>query len=155
MYKKRLLYSLILSTSLLLSFTKVSSQCSDCSTATNISSMPFTQTSSTCGACDNFSSGDGCTSSYLNGDDFVYTYTPNSSQSMDACPSSGTANCIASSTSSAGNPSLTGISLNSGTTYYIVISTWPTPQCTDFTISITTSSSSVCSDCSNATTIKW
>jgi hypothetical protein len=89
----------------------------------------------------------------MNGDDFVYTYTPSTNECVsitlsntgtyvglfvtDACPSSGSANCIASNTSSSGNPSITSVNLTAGTTYYITISTWPSPQCTPFDISIT------------------
>jgi len=50
--------------------------CSSCGNPTIVSSMPFVKSTSTCGACDNYSSSDACGSSYMNGDDFVYSYTP-------------------------------------------------------------------------------
>ena len=44
------------------------------------------------------------------------------------CPTSGA--CVASSSSSAGNQSLTTISVTAGTTYYIMVDSWPSPDCT-------------------------
>ncbi|PCH89462.1 MAG: hypothetical protein COB88_01255, partial [Flavobacteriales bacterium] len=141
--------------------------CSDCANATNITSVPFSQNGlTTCGACDNFSSGNGCSSSYLNGDDYVFTYTPPANETisidltgtdtwtgifiMDGCPTA-SPNCVGSATSSGGNPTLSNVSLTGGVTYYFVVSTWPAPQCTNFNISITGSPS--CSDCNNPTVI--
>ncbi|MBL4656604.1 MAG: PPC domain-containing protein, partial [Flavobacteriales bacterium] len=147
--------------------TACSGGCSDCSNATNVTSIPFTlNNASTCGACDNFSSGNGCSSSYLNGDDYVFTYTPSANELinidltgtgtwtglfvMDGCPTAAPS-CVAMATESSGNPSLSNVSLTGGVTYYIVVSTWPAPQCTDFNISITQGIN--CSDCSNPTVI--
>lgn len=124
-----------------------------CPTNGVIGSIPFTATSqTTCGSGDDFSSSDVCGSSYMGGDDYVYTYTPAANECVsislsntgtwvglfvsDACPSSGSANCVASNTNSSGNPSIGGVNLTAGTTYYITISTFPAPQCTPFDISI-------------------
>ena len=90
----------------------------------------------------------------MNGDDYVFSYTPAANECIDItltntgswvglfitddCPDVGTANCIASSTLSGGNPSISGTALNAGTTYYFTVSTFPTPQTTAFDISIVT-----------------
>lgn len=143
---------------------------STCANPFVLNSLPFVQTGmTTCGFGDEFSSLDACGSSYLNGDDFVFTYTSPGNETidivlantltwvglfvMDGCPSTATTNCInptvtggactggfATNTQSGGNPSGTWDLVNPGT-YYIVISTFPTPDCTPFDISITASTS--------------
>ncbi|NVK65420.1 MAG: T9SS type A sorting domain-containing protein [Flavobacteriales bacterium] len=106
----------------------------------------------TCGAGDDFTSSDACGSSYMGGDDYVIEYTPTTSECLqfalsntgtwvgifltDNCPDAVGTNCLASGTSSGGNPSMT-YSVTAGTTYYITISTFPSPQCTAFDIDIT------------------
>lgn len=83
-----------------------------------------------------------CSANYSNGDDYIFSYSPTSKTKLqldlfatntwtglmvtEGCPSTGT--CIASSTSSAADESLLTPDLCIGTTYYIHISTWPTPQ---------------------------
>ncbi|MCF6172036.1 MAG: choice-of-anchor J domain-containing protein [Bacteroidales bacterium] len=113
--------------------------------------LPFSQTAmTTCGFGDDYDNNDACASSYMRGDDFVFEYTPASDVTIDislantntyvglfvtdGCPDVGT--CVGAATSSSGNPSVTGVSLTGGTTYYIIVSTWPSPQCTDFDIVI-------------------
>lgn len=142
---------------------------SACPTNATISSIPFSASGqTTCGAGDDFSSSDACGSSYMNGDDYVYTYTPITNECIsitlsntgnyvgvfvtDACPNLAGANCIASATSSSGNPFICQANLIGGTTYYITISTWPSPQCTPFDISITNCSCSppINDECMNA-----
>lgn len=144
--------------------------CSDCSSATAISSLPYNLSASTCGACDNFSFLDACGSSYMDGEDYVFTYTPAVNELVDLtlsgtlswtglfisddCPSSIGANCVASNTNSAGNPSLNNVSLTAGQTYYIIVSTWPSPDCTPFVIDMSnTPVVGSCSNCSNPTVI--
>jgi hypothetical protein len=86
--------------------------------------------------------GNVCSTNYSGGDDYIFTYTATSTDALDldlfatntwtglmvteGCPTSGT--CIASSTSSASDESLVTPSLTNGSTYYIHISTWPSPQ---------------------------
>ena len=127
--------------------------CSNCSNPTVIGTLPFNMTATTCGACNDFTSSNACLSNYMSGEDYVFAYTPTSNVIVDIalsgtltwtglfvtdnCPSSTGTNCLGNSTSSTGNPVLTSISLTAGITYYIVISTWPTPNCTPFTIDIT------------------
>ena len=126
---------------------------STCSNPFIISSLPFTQTGmTTCGFGDDYSSGDACGSSYMNGDDFIFQYTPGANESVsinltntanwvgvfvfDGCPSSMGTNCISSNTNSSGNPGIGSVNLIAGQTYYIMVSTWPSPQCSVFDITI-------------------
>jgi len=131
------------------------SQCSDCNNSIVIPKIPFTDANTTCGKCDNFNQGDGCSglyASYLNGDDVVYTYTPSTLETldfvlsdndnytgifiMDGCPTSPSTNCVAKFASISGNVVLGGVTLNPGTTYYIIISSDAPPQCVNYTLNI-------------------
>ena len=115
--------------------------------------MPFSATGmTTCGFGDDYSSADACESSYMNGDDFVFEYTPTDDVLIsvtlsetgtytgvfiiEGCPDVGA--CVSYNLQSSGNPYLDEIELTGGTTYFIIVSTWPSPQCTDFDIVITT-----------------
>lgn len=120
-----------------------------------INSLPFNTTDNTSTYGDDYSSADDpCSSSnYLGGDDVVYSYTPTVDENVDIvltgtgswtgvfvysdCPF---ATCIGNATESGGNPSIEGITLTAGTTYYIVISTYPSPQSTDYTMNINVNS---------------
>jgi hypothetical protein len=136
-----------------------------CATSVLIPSLPFSQTGrTTCGNGDTYTSADACGSIYMDGDDFLYRYvSPGNEQItislnntdlytgvflIEGCPSSGSANCMplsagagscmsggATNESWAGNPFGTWNICNAGT-YYILISTWPSPQCTQFDISV-------------------
>lgn len=133
---------------------------STCANATVIPALPFTNSGTTCCAANTYSSATGCLSSYQDGEDYMYTYTPAANQTIDinitgslaytgvfvtnACPSAGGVACIGSATSTTGNPSLCGVNLVAGTTYYIMIDTDPTPNCTPFNISINTSTAPTC-----------
>lgn len=143
-----------------------------CVTPFVIGSLPFNQTGmTTCGFGDDFSSADACGSSYMGGDDFVFTYTASGAEDItitlsntgtwvgvfvtDDCPSAATANCIGvgtgatgcaasgsgTNTNSAGNPFGT-FTLPAAGTYYITVSTFPSPQCTPFDINITSTGTS-------------
>lgn len=125
--------------------------CSDCTTATPILSIPFNGSYTTCGACDDITAATACGSIYLGGEDYVFAYTPAVSGPVDivlsgtdfytgvfvneGCPTTG-GFCIGQATSWTGNPTLAGVLLTAGVTYYITVDTWPTPDCTDFTIDI-------------------
>ncbi len=133
---------------------------SNCGAPTNIASLPFAESNTTCCRQDDYDSGDGCGSTYQDGEDFMYTYTPSVDETIDItltgtltytgvfvtddCPDHGGVNCIASSTSSSGNPMLCGVMLDAGTTYYIMVSTLPGPTCTPFNIRITESTAPSC-----------
>ncbi len=109
---------------------------------------------------------------YITGDDVVYEFTPTSngtynfdlSETLDdwisfwlfeGCPFS---SVVAYHTATSGTTrSLPAINLTAGTTYYVVISSWPSPQSTPYTLDITqltctgaiVESSSTNIDCTN------
>ncbi len=80
---------------------------------------------------------------YLDGEDILYAFTPTVSGLINinvtsgsswvglflyqGCPSGGT--CVANSTSSLGNQSLSNIFVTAGVTYYVVVDKWVTPTC--------------------------
>ncbi|MGC9331023.1 MAG: beta strand repeat-containing protein, partial [Bacteroidales bacterium] len=121
--------------------------CSTCASAEVIpsgTSFPYTHSGTTCGACNNYSSSDACGSSYMNGEDFVYEYTPSSDINVtvdltsdatwvgvavtEGCPDVGT--CVGSPATSSGADASGGpYSLSAGTTYYFTVSTYPSPDC--------------------------
>jgi len=134
---------------------------SNCGNATVISGMPYSNSGqTTCCRANTYSSTTGCLSTYQNGEDFMYEYTPTANEVIDitltgtltytgifltdACPNAGGVNCIGSTTSTTGNPTLCGMSLTGGTTYYIMIDTDPTPNCTPFNINMSSSSTPTC-----------
>jgi hypothetical protein len=98
--------------------------------------------------------------SYLNGDDVVYAYTPETNQLIDiqiptghgtwlglwvftGCPFSQTVAFHLASTGT--GRAINNLPVFGGTTYYIVISTWPAPQTAAYTLNI----SEVPVDCPN------
>ncbi|MGB1206141.1 MAG: T9SS type A sorting domain-containing protein [Chitinophagales bacterium] len=126
---------------------------STCDDPSIITSLPFVETGmTTAGFGDDYNEANACDPNYLTGDDFVYEYTPTADELVsvtlsntttftgvfifDGCPNDPNANCVALSTSSAGNPSIDNTDLVAGTTYKIVVSTWADPQSTDFDIEI-------------------
>ncbi|MCC7332289.1 MAG: gliding motility-associated C-terminal domain-containing protein [Flavobacteriales bacterium] len=88
---------------------------------------------------------------YLDGENTVYAFTPTSSGLItitltsssswvgiflyQGCPTGGT--CVANSTSSTGNQSLTNIFVTSGVTYYLVVDKWLSPTCFSYNLNIT------------------
>lgn len=130
-----------------------------CADAINIASLPFSQTGRTTACKPNtYTSSHACQSSYMNGNDYVYKYTPATNQCVkitlsntatytgvfvtEGCPDVACPNCTGFNTNSAGNPTISSLSLTAGITYYIIVSTFPSPQSTPFDISITTTSCS-------------
>jgi len=134
---------------------------SNCGNATVITGMPYNNSgATTCCRGNTYDATDGCLSSYQDGEDFLYEYTPAANETIDItltgtesytgvfitdnCPSAGGVNCIASQTETAGNPALCGVSLTGGTTYYIMVDTDPNPDCTPFNINMSTSTTPTC-----------
>jgi len=116
--------------------------------------LPYTQTSTTCGNGNNLTSANvtnycGSTS-YYNGEDVVYNFTPGTSGNVtvtltsggtwtglmvhEGCPTAG-GSCVGSSQSSSGNKTVT-LCVQAGTTYYVVVDSYPLPNCNPFTINI-------------------
>ncbi|TAH42641.1 MAG: T9SS type A sorting domain-containing protein [Bacteroidetes bacterium] len=131
---------------------------SNCGNATVIpTTLPQTYTcQTTCGSVNDYNSTMGCLSTYMNGEDFVYSYTPTSLVNscisisvsgtgassnpgifvLNNCPNAGGVVCLASATSAGPTVSISSVSLTIGTTYYIVISNNNTPACIPFNITI-------------------
>ncbi|MFL0354426.1 T9SS type A sorting domain-containing protein [Xanthomarina sp. GH4-25] len=112
--------------------------------------------------------GNVCSSSYSGGDDFIFEYTATTTDALkldlfatntwtgimvtEGCPTTGT--CFASATSSSINESLTTPAMTIGATYYIHVSTYPSPQspgqfCIDATLE-TPATPPANDDCSGA-----
>ena len=132
----------------------------DCSAPITIDALPYTTTDDTANYSDNpniegspGASGCGSTSSYLNGNDVVYSYTADSDGSVSvnlteigtytgifvyaSCEDIGTA-CIGGNVNGyAGGPINFDLVVEEGETYYFVISTWASPQTTAYTLAIT------------------
>ena len=119
--------------------------------------------------------GCGTTSNYLNGNDVVYAYTATSDSSVtitlaptanyagifvyESCADIGT-NCVAGAVNGFSTSALTipEFTVANGQTYYIVISTWATPQTTGYTLDIVentcisaSATYTVVSDCDSGT----
>ncbi|MFD2909348.1 T9SS type A sorting domain-containing protein [Flavobacterium ardleyense] len=126
----------------------------------NAATLPYATTDNTNLYGNDYANGSTqCSSYYMSGDDVVYAITPASNMSvnivlsdlsdtysgihvLDGCPNSVTPpNCVA----FAGDTGITtrnlqSVLLTGGTTYYIVISTWASPQSTAYTLTITENS---------------
>jgi len=134
-----------------------------CTSDMTINTTTYSQTGlTTCGFGDDYSSSDACGSSYMNGDDIVIEYIPTTTECVtialtntdtwtgifitDGCPDDPSTICIDNSTNSSGNPEINSLDVVAGTSYYITISTNPSPQCTAFDLNITTCPTPTCSD---------
>ncbi|WP_162239632.1 T9SS type A sorting domain-containing protein, partial [Flavobacterium sp. Leaf359] len=125
-----------------------------------VTSLPYTTTDNTnlYGDDYDFPNGgnSGCSGTsnyYLNGDDVVYAYTPTTNTSINiripgaaawsgilvytSCSDIGTAAVACASGSDIGNREINQFSVTAGTTYYIVLSTFPSPQSFAYTLNIT------------------
>lgn len=147
-----------------------------------IASAPYNTTDNTSNYGDDYSNADNpcttVTASYMNGDDVVYSYTPSMDESINIvltgtgtytgimvftdCPFT---NCVGNAGSSSNtNPKIENLSVTAGTTYYIVISTWPSPQNTAYTLDLTVNSCTVATvsaptadftNCPNSTSVSF
>ncbi len=122
---------------------------------TAISSLPFNETSTTCGAVDDITSSNATvcgSTSYYTGEDVVYSFTPSSTGQVtidltstgsstglmlyDDCPMSGQGgSCVAYAQSSSGNEFIC-VNLEQDVTYYLVIDSYDSPDCNPYTINI-------------------
>ncbi|HBS86565.1 MAG: hypothetical protein A2W91_20305 [Bacteroidetes bacterium GWF2_38_335] len=111
-------------------------------------------TGTTDGFGDNYGSdlgGNPCGDSYLNGDDIVYEFTVDGAGTLvgdmtspdtwigmmiyDGCPNVAGTNCINAATNSGSSVSFADVAIGPGT-YYVIISSWPSPQSIDFTFNL-------------------
>lgn len=122
-----------------------------------VTELPYSATDNTANYFDAIYEGTpggcGTTSNYLNGNDVVYAYTPDTDTSITvnltptatyagmfiygSCEDIGT-NCMAGAVNgwSSAALSIAEFPVTAGQTYYIVISTWATPQTTAYTLDI-------------------
>src|SRR5690554_5284056 len=127
-----------------------------------VTALPFDDAGNTADYGDNYSSGDvppvatdavtngTSSSSYLNGDDVVYAYTPADDEVLNISTTNDddwvglwaftgypfTSTVGYHTATSGGTRSIEGLPVTAGETYYFVISTWAPPQSTDYTIHI-------------------
>lgn len=146
-----------------------------CESAIEVMALPYMTSDDTANYFDDYENGSStCNSFYMSGDDVVYSYTPASDivvdilmsnigstysgiHVLDGCPDT-TPNCVAyEGSSNINDRDLQDVALTGGTTYYIVISTWATPQSTTYDLTITentctdaTVAYSIVSDCDNS-----
>ena len=121
------------------------------STFTNsdtVLSLPHIETGmTTCGFGNNYTTVDiACLGNFMSGDEKIYSFTPavnmsnievsvtnlsdNFSGLFITDDSTASGNCIGSITDPTSNDRvISGLTLNGGTTYYIIISSWANPQC--------------------------
>jgi len=127
---------------------------SNCATADVIASLPYaTGTITTECAGNNYNNGDACGDIHMDGEDYVLTYTPSTTESidlsitgvdptseasifvLDGCPDAGGTSCIASGFGSTG-VTIDDLTLEAGTQYYIIVSSLATPGSTPFALTV-------------------
>ncbi len=133
-----------------------------CSDPIVITSMPFSVSDNTANYGDNYdpptatpiACGAGTAGNYyLGGNDVIYSYTPAANATLSlqipgavgwtglfvftSCAGIGSAPYACNCSSGAGNRTINNMSVTAGETYYIVISSWPTPQTIAYTLNIT------------------
>jgi gliding motility-associated-like protein len=129
-----------------------------CAAPIIVGTLPYTTTDTTANYGDNApiegspgASGCGSTSTYLNGNDVVYSFTPTFSGTINvamtptgtwsgifaysSCANIGV-NCLAGVANSGTDIRTFDLPVTIGSTYYLVISTWPAPQTTGYTLVI-------------------
>ncbi|MFN4198175.1 MAG: fibronectin type III domain-containing protein, partial [Flavobacterium sp.] len=126
-----------------------------CEAPIQVTSLPYSTTDNTSNYGDNYngSPGAGCgsTSGYLGGDDVFYAYTAPSNGVIqitmtpsatfsglfvyNSCANVGVS-CVAGVANGTTTPRIIELPVTAGVTYYIVISTWPAPQSTGYTLQI-------------------
>lgn len=151
MKKITLLFIVFLTMSTLQAF----AQGQDCSNPIVVNSLPYTTSDDTGNYGDDYENGSSpCSSYYMSGDDVVYTFTPASNMNvnftlsnigstysgihiLDGCVDASPApNCVGFAGNSGTSDRVVNADLVSGTTYYIVISTWASPQSTTYDLDI-------------------
>jgi gliding motility-associated-like protein len=129
-----------------------------CAAAITVGSLPYTTNDNTANYADNQpiegspgATGCGSTSTYLNGNDVVYSFTPTFTGTINvamtpagtwsgifaysSCANIGV-NCLAGIANSGTGIRTFDLPVTVGSTYYFVISTWPDPQTTGYTLVI-------------------
>ncbi len=141
-----------------------------CANAYVIPALPFTATGIwTCGMGNEYNSSHACLSTFMNGDDFVFSFTTSAARCinitvtgnytysavflLNGCPDAGGTTCVAKhEVFGAGPPTLTGVSIPAGT-YYIVVDKSNIPDCTPFSILVQDCPAVGGNNCTNAAII--
>lgn len=130
---------------------------------TSIASLPYNQSSTTCGAVNDIASGDVASlcgsTSYYGGEDKVYSFTPATSGTVtltltsagtytgmmlyDGCVFSG--NCVGYQQSSTGNKSMC-VGVTAGHTYYLLLDYSTSGSCNTYTIDISAVAAGLAND---------
>ncbi|MFN3968370.1 T9SS type A sorting domain-containing protein [Flavobacterium sp.] len=130
-----------------------------------IATLPYSTSDNTANYADNYdpptatpiSCGAGTAGNYyLGGNDVIYTYTPTVSGTITlqlpsavgwsglfvftSCAGIGSAPYACSCSSAAGNRTISDLVVTAGETYFIVISSWPSPQTIAYTLNVTQTS---------------
>lgn len=129
-----------------------------CASPTVIASLPYTSASlTTCGTVDNYAAGTLFNTDYGGGEDYVFSVTAVAGTATltlggtavwkiasvhSACAPTN-ANAIGGVTTSSGASGSGTITFPSAGTYYIIVDTWPTPTCGNFTLSLSAITSAV------------
>ncbi|MCF1192640.1 T9SS type A sorting domain-containing protein [Mangrovimonas sp. AS39] len=131
-----------------------------CETAIEIGELPYLTSDDTANYFDDYEEGSSsCSSYYMSGDDVVYSFTPDTDDVytitlsnlgstwsglhvLDGCPNTDPT-CIGFEGSSNSDDRIVEVELFAGSTYYIIVSTWASPQSTTYDLSIETESLSV------------
>ena len=133
-----------------------------CTDPIMITSLPFSISDNTANYGDNYdpptatpiSCGAGTAGNYyLGGNDVIYSYTAAASGMVDiqipsavgwtglfvftSCAGIGSAPYACNCASGAGNRTISNMPVTAGETYYIVISSWPSPQTVPYTLNVT------------------
>ncbi|WP_053971900.1 GEVED domain-containing protein [Mangrovimonas sp. ST2L15] len=131
-----------------------------CETAIEIVELPYLTSDDTANYFDDYENGSSsCSSYYMSGDDVVYSFTPDTDDVytitlsnlgstwsglhvLDGCPNTDPT-CVGFAGSSNSDDRIVEVELFAGSTYYIIVSTWASPQSTTYDLSIETESLSV------------
>lgn len=132
----------------------VSNPGESCANPIAITGLPYTTSDDTANYGNNYNNGDSpCDSYYLSGDEAIYAFTPANNMAvnislynvsvdysaihvLDACLDD-SPNCVAfEGNSNSTDRNLEDVNLTGGQTYYIVVSTWASPQSVQYELSI-------------------
>lgn len=133
-----------------------------CTNPIVITTMPYSTTDNTANYADNYdpptgtpiACGAGTSGNYyISGNDVIYSYTPTQNATLTlqipgavawtgmfvftSCAGIGSAPYACNCSSAAGNRTINNMSVTAGQTYYILISSWTTPQTIPYTLNIT------------------
>lgn len=124
-----------------------------CNNPVVIASIPFSSgAQSTCGTVNDYAAGTYCDINYGGGEDYVYSMTVTNAPVTytfslggtaiwkilsvhSACPPT-LANCVGSIVTENSTSGTSDITFHTNGTYYVIIDTWPSPNCGNFTLNI-------------------